>query len=76
MKYKWFFCLILIACIALTAIGAASAQEVTVNGEKFNVPDSLQKDENCSGVMNYSGRTEVYVGYYNDTERTQKSFIL
>lgn len=45
MKYSRIIGIFLIACVVITFLGIVSAEEITVGGEKFNIPDGFNRNE-------------------------------
>ena len=65
MKHGKIIGILLVICIAITFLGVASAAEVVVNGEKFNLPDDFKKDEEASTVEKTSTGTDENIIYGN-----------
>lgn len=68
MKHSKIIGILLIVCVAITFLSVASAAEIVINGEKFNLPDSYQKDEASSTVTKTSTGTDENVIYGNGLE--------
>lgn len=63
MKHGKIIGILLIVCVAITFLGVASATEVVVGGEKFNIPDSYVKNNDSSSVKKTSTGTEEHAMY-------------
>ncbi|MBQ2653811.1 MAG: hypothetical protein IJF83_14640 [Methanobrevibacter sp.] len=63
MKYGKIIGILLVICVAITFLGVASAAEVVVNGEKFNIPDNYVKNNSSSSVKKTSTGTEEHAVY-------------
>ena len=57
--------ILLVICVAITFLGVASAAEVTVSGDKFNIPDGFEKEEGGSYFSKSTTMTEECVVYDN-----------
>lgn len=66
MKYSKLIGIFLLVCIAITFLGVASAAEVTINGEKFNIPDGFVKDEELSSVSKSTYGTDEIALFSKD----------
>ncbi|MBQ2653813.1 MAG: hypothetical protein IJF83_14650 [Methanobrevibacter sp.] len=65
MKYGKIIGILLVICVAITFLGVASAAEIVVNGEKFNLPDDFKKDNESSTVTKTSTGTDENIIYGN-----------
>ena len=55
--------ILLIICVAITFLGAVSAAETVINGEKFNIPDKKKKNDELSSVSKASYGTDECAFY-------------
>lgn len=65
MKYSKLIGIFLLICVAITFLGVASATEIVVSGEKFNIPDGFNKDETGCYVAKTAITSEESVLYDN-----------
>lgn len=68
MMYRKIMGLLLVVCVAITFLGVASAAEVVVWGEKFNVPDDFNKNEDVSYSSKGLTSSEESAFYENETD--------
>lgn len=66
MKHGKLIGILLIVCVAITFLGVASAAEIVVGGEKFNIPDNYVKNNDSSSVKKTSTGTEEHAMYNGD----------
>lgn len=76
MKHGKIIGILLVICIAITFLGVASAAEVVVNGEKFNLPDNYVKNEASSSVKKTSTGTEEHAVYDSDSSKDYISIVI
>lgn len=63
MKHGKIIGILIIVFVAMTFLGVVSAEEVVVNGEKFNIPDGFEKNEEVSFVEKTSTGTDEEAEY-------------
>lgn len=68
MKHGKIIGILLIICVAITFLSVASAAEIVINGEKFNLPDDFQKDNESSTISKSSTGTDENVIYGNGVD--------
>ena len=68
MKFSKLIGIFLVVCIAITFLGVASAAEVTINGEKFNIPDGFEKNEELSSVSKTTYGTDELAVFDKDLD--------
>lgn len=68
MRYKKTVCILFVICVAVTFLGIASAAEVTILGETFNIPDGFEENKTMEKeTLNSDGTTSLRKGYNNGT---------
>ena len=68
MKYGKIIGILLVICMAITLLGVVYATEVVINGEKFNLPDDYERDNETATVEKDSVATYENVIYGNGNE--------